>query len=147
MTVEYSTWMGVLRRARGTGGAEAARLYSDRGISVCNRWLKFENFLADMGPRPSPRHSIDRINNDGNYEPGNCRWATGRQQNLNRRINRTNTSGIRGVFWDKANGKWRAYFCDKHLGRFTDKSEAQAAYCAARRKWEQDQENSLAGDR
>lgn len=63
--------------------------YGGRGIEVCEKWLaSFECFLADMGARPSPRHSIDRINNEGGYYPGNCRWATAVEQANNKRNNR-----------------------------------------------------------
>jgi hypothetical protein len=66
-------------------GATRYAEWGGRGIRVCHRWLTFENFLADMGERPSSSHSIDRIDPDGNYELGNCRWATRSEQQRNRR--------------------------------------------------------------
>lgn len=84
LTPEYRTWKSMLGRCR-IKTSTSYKHYGARGISVCERWSSFENFLADMGRRPSPMHSIDRIDNDGNYEPGNCRWATTNVQSRNTR--------------------------------------------------------------
>lgn len=85
---EYAVWQTMIRRCT-KSKCEKFAIYGARGISVCQQWLtSFECFLADMGSRPSPDHSIDRIDNDGNYEPGNCRWATKQEQQRNTRQNR-----------------------------------------------------------
>lgn len=68
---EYESWCAMLARVRATSGLRF-RDYGARGITACERWKSFENFLADMGPRPEGT-TLDRVNNDGNYEPGNCR--------------------------------------------------------------------------
>jgi hypothetical protein len=65
---------------------ERFKNYGGRGITVCDRWLEFKNFLADMGERPAGM-TLDRIDPNGNYEPGNCRWATASEQRRNQRAN------------------------------------------------------------
>lgn len=87
-TVEYGTRTSMIQRCTNPNSQQYSN-YGGRGIKVCDRWLNsFENFYADMGPRPSPEHSLDRYpNNDGNYEPGNCRWATKEEQCNNTRNN------------------------------------------------------------
>ena len=79
----WNCWKNMLQRCYNPKNP-CYKNYGGRGIIVCDRWKEFVNFLADMGERPAGM-SLDRINNDGNYEPGNCRWATRKQQSQNRR--------------------------------------------------------------
>jgi len=83
-TQEYKAWTNMWSRCT-TPSSTGFHNYGGRAIRVCERWSDFNNFLTDMGMRPSPRHSIDRIDVNGNYEPTNCRWAEAKQQGRNRR--------------------------------------------------------------
>lgn len=84
---EYNIWRSMLARCKNPN-LECYANYGGRGITVCDRWQEsFEDFIADVGSRPSPLHTLDRIDNNAGYEPGNVRWATQDEQNRNKRSN------------------------------------------------------------
>lgn len=131
---EYLTWCSMHNRCSRPGNARYAE-YGGRGIAVCERWRDFADFLSDMGSKPGPGHSIERIDNNVGYTPENCRWATATDQQRHKRLQANNKSGAAGVYWNRANQNWCAGIKvsgkSLYLGAFSEKSDAIAARKAA----------------
>ena len=135
-TPEYRAWDAMIHRCERPSEKRYHR-YGGRGIKVCERWrVSFEAFLEDMGPRPSTKHSIDRRNPNGNYEPGNCRWATAGEQ----QINRSNNKLIewRGVTkcaaeWERELGLRRGTLCNRMNSKGMSVEKAMSLPPKARR--------------
>lgn len=101
---EYKAWVSMKSRCYNPN-ENGYEHYGGRGIKVCDRWLDdYQSFLDDMGKRPSLNHSIDRIDNDGNYEPSNCKWSEPYEQVRNQRAQ--GASGYRGIYWFATRNKW-----------------------------------------
>ena len=134
---EHLAWRNMIKRCTDD---RFKQWYGE--VSVCDAWLaSYDAFLRDVGRRPTPQHSLDRIDPKGNYEPSNVRWASKNVQSRNTKNHKTSTSGVRGVSWSAAKNKWRAaiYAANKqhHLGYFNTISEAKTARERAEQKlWE-----------
>ncbi len=133
-STEYESWRGAKSRC----DRPTHRRYKDyggRGIKFCKEWETFGGFYADMGDKPSPQHSLDRIDNGGDYCKDNCRWATPTEQANNVRKRKDNKSGVVGVAWHKATKKWIAYGSrdgkQKYIGVFDSFGDA----CEARKSF------------
>lgn len=128
----YHTWVSMKNRCLNVNDT-AYKYYGGLGITVCKEWLDIKNFIEDMYPSYQEGLTLDRIDPNGDYEPSNCRWATMLTQSINKKvIMSTNTSGYRGVSWNKKNKKWYARISVGtkriHLGSFDNKNEAAKKY-------------------
>lgn len=133
-TKTYASWASMKDRC------VRSKNYIERGITICVRWLDFNNFLADMGERPEGT-TLDRIDPLGNYEPSNCRWADKTTQARNIPLRRANKTGIHGVWWYAERKSYKACISIKnefkHLGYTTDFFEACCLRKSAENKFYQ----------
>lgn len=124
----YTIWQGIKQRCYNQNSINYSN-YGGRGITVCDEWNEFEPFYEwSMINGYSSHLTIDRINPDGNYEPSNCRWVDMSIQEANKRLLKSNTSGYRGICWDKENNKWAVSVTvhgkNNKIGRFKSLKEA-----------------------
>jgi len=137
---EYSTWIHMKQRCIDTSNPSYDN-YGGRGIKICDKWLNsFEEFFKDVGPAPNKNSNIDRINTNGNYEPGNVRWVNKRVSSINRNTPSNNKSGVKGVCWNKKMKKWEVYisiekYKKKTLGYYTDLEAAKTIRKKAEEKY------------
>lgn len=128
--ITYKSWGNMIQRCTNPKHINFHR-YGAKGITVCDSWLNYQNFLADMGKRPSVKMSIDRIDNSKGYSKENCRWATSSEQAINKGISIRNTSGFVGVHFVKRKQRFIAqiYINGKNhlLGYFKTIEEAVKA--------------------
>ena len=110
---EFRIWVAMKTRCYNPK-ANRYYIYGGRGIKICDRWLEsFHNFYDDMGPRPSDKHSIDRIDTNGDYEPGNCRWVTADVQNKNKRVDYHECEHCGRIIGQKSN-------YNKHMNHYNE---------------------------
>ena len=124
----YATWYNMWRRCVKETDKGYPN-YGGRGIKVCKRWISFEQFAKDMGPKPSAQHTLERKNNTKGYSPSNCIWATRTEQCLNRRVFKNSASGSTGVV--KKDNSWLARYDHSgvryNIGWYEFKEDAERA--------------------
>jgi hypothetical protein len=130
-TVYHNLWKNIKQRCYNKNNS-SYKNYGARGIKMHEPWFNdFQTFFDYIGEKPSENHSLDRINNEGNYEPGNVRWADRTTQNRNQRTRKDNKSKTKGVSFRKSMKKWVVYINynkkRKHIGYYEDLSTAEAA--------------------
>jgi hypothetical protein len=133
LSKEYIAWQNMKRRCY-YKNYNSYKNYGARGITVCERWINsFQNFFADVGPMPTKKHSLDRVDNNGNYDPKNCRWTSRSVQSHNKRTTKKSTLPV-GVALNRDGSKkpYRSYISKdgkrKSLGSFYSIDEAHDAY-------------------
>lgn len=104
--LEYEVWASMIQRCTNPDNKDYAN-YGGRGIGVSDEWKTYSNFIKDMGTRPTRKHTLERVNNEDGYNKGNCIWDNRTNQARNQRIRKDNTTGTRGVQWDKDRNKYR----------------------------------------
>jgi hypothetical protein len=128
-TPEYQVWRNMRQRCYNPSNP-GWKNYGARGITVCPRWDAYEAFIADMGPRPSPKHSLDRIDNDKEYTSSNCRWATRTMQNRNRRSSVLNPDLVSSIREMNRNGRR-----PRQIGRALNLNEATVSNVVSGKSW------------
>jgi len=131
-TSENQAWRDMLQRCNNPKNS-FYKDYGSRGIKVCKEWYKFENFYKDMGNRPQGL-TLERIDNNGNYEPSNCKWASHSEQQRNKKLYENNKSGAHGVFITKFK-TFQVYLGHKYVGSYKTLKEAVVARNLAELKY------------